>query len=181
MFNDLSFLDSSEFWKAIAFILSVAIVIYPAYLFVIKKAQERRKKIIEQFESASNLEQQAKDALYETQQKLENIGADKQKIMSTAKFEANSLKEDADLNLQSILLRREKENEERVGLIRENGLRQLQDKFIEIAIDTTQTVLTDDQIMSKSTVTEAGLKELENILQDKNNLKLLQNSLLEEG
>ena len=181
MFNNLSFLESSEFWKAIAFVLSVAIVIYPAYLFVIKKAQERNKKIVAQFESALNLEHQAKEALDAAQKKLENIDADKQKIMSTAKFAAESLKEEADLNLQSILLRREKENEERVGLIRENGLRQLQDKFLEIAIDTTQTVLTDDQIMSKSTVTELGLKELESILQDKKNLKLLQNSLLEEG
>ena len=48
MLADISFFDSPEFWKAIAFILSVVAVVYPAYHFVLKKVRARNKDIISQ-------------------------------------------------------------------------------------------------------------------------------------
>ena len=178
---DTFIFDSPDFWKAIAFVLSFAVVIFPLWRFCVNKLQLQNQKVILEFNEAVEKQKKADDELNEAKKKLENAEIERKQITKVAQKEIDTLKKNASLDMQAQMLRRQKENEERVCLIREKGLKQLQDKFLDIATETAKFVLSDTQILNNASLSKSSIDELQAVLADEKNVKLLKNKLMEEG
>ena len=177
-----SFFSDPEFWKGIAFILSFFAVCFPVYRFCLKKMQQENQKVFLQIKEALSLYHQAKKSFMDSKNKYENISIAKQRITKTAENTTQALKTQFENEFDAKMLSREKENEERICIIRENGIKKIQDKVWDIAVQTTENVLTDESFFAnKQMFTKKSLEELKNILKDEKNVSFLKDVLMEEG
>ena len=184
MFSEVSVLESPEFWKSVAFVLSVLTVIVPVWRFCRKRLYENKAQIINRINEADNLLHAARKALKESQKKQQKVQTDQQQIINEAKSTVKQLKVTADEELSEKILQRQQEYEERVCLIRENGLKQLKERVLDIAVDTTKSVLTDKMVLQQNNdvFVEKSLLDLQQMLQNSKNVEMLKSMiLLEEG
>ncbi len=182
MWNEIFVLDSPELWKGVAFFVSVGLIVLPVYRLLLKVVKARAKQIASHLEEALKLRREAEDMLKSTQHKDFHKETERKQIMQLALKNARVLKEGATADLGARMLRREKENEERVCLIRENGLKELREKVLEIAVDTTENILAEkvDESSQKMLMRES-LNDLERVLKNPQEVKQLRKMIEQES
>ena len=161
-------LDDPELWKGVAFFMSLGVIALPIYNLLIKTVLNRSKQISERMSKALDLRSESERMLKDIQYKSFYRETQRKKILQNALKDARILKEDADKELQERLLNRKEEILDRVHLIRKSGLRELKEKVISIAVDTTEEILQNQQKESDGNAfMDASIRELEQILSQK--------------
>ena len=84
---DTFIFDSPDFWKAVAFVLSFAVVVFPLWRFCVNKLQIQNQKVILEFNEAVEKQKKADDELNEARKKLENAEIERKQITKVAQKE----------------------------------------------------------------------------------------------
>ena len=166
MHEVLSFWDSPELWKSVAFCISVALVIFPIYRTLIKLVKKRAEQISSHWEQALKLRREAENLLWQVQSKHFYKEVERKKIVQAALKEARQLKQEAKKEQDIRVDEKKQEILERVYNIRQTGLTDLKEKVINIAVDTTADILIHSENFSNhDSFIECGLKDLEWMLE----------------
>ena len=173
-------LDDPELWKGVAFFMSLGVIALPIYNVLIKVVLKRSKDIADRMSQAVKLRTESEDMLRDIQHKSFYREMQRRKIMQNALKDARILKEDANAELEKRLQEKKEEILNRVHLIRRSGLRELKEKVVSIAVDTTQEILQNSQKESENNAfMDAGIQELEEILSQKEQKERLLNVILD--
>lgn len=168
----LSYLDSPELWKSVAFVIVVFLTIAPFYRYVLKKTKERADKISAHIEEALKLRREAEILLKEAGSKDFHKDEKRKEITLKAMKEARILKEEALEQRQKRLSEKETEISDRVKLIKESGLKELKEQVISIALGTTMDVIQKDEaLFENKAFFDAALKEVGEVLSHKEDIK----------
>ena len=162
MHEVLSFWDSPELWKSIAFCISASLVVLPIYRILIKLVKKRAEQISSHWEQALKLRREAENLLWQVQSKHFHKEVERKKIVQAALKEARQLKQDAKKEQDIRFDEKKQEILDRVYNIRQSGLTDLKEKVINIAVDTTADILVHSKTISDhDAFIECGLKDLE--------------------
>ena len=173
-------LDDPELWKGVAFFMAVTLILAPIYHLLIKAVLNRSKEISERMTKALDLRSESETMLKEIQHKSFYRDAQRKKILQNALKDARIIKESANKELEARLLSRKEEILDRVHLIKKSGLRELKEKVVSIAVDTTQEILQNPQKESDNNAfMDASISELEQILNQKEQKERLLNIILD--
>ena len=168
MFSSMAFLDNPEVWKSVAFFFSVGIVTYPVYKLLIRVVKNRSKEIMINWEDALKLRKEAESLLWNIQHKNFYKDAERKKIIRKALKDARVLKENSSKELSVRLSSQKKEMLERIHLIRFNGLINLKERVVDVAVKTTFDVLNKNEKMTnKELFVDMSLGDLEWLLNQK--------------
>lgn len=176
----VSFFDSPELWKAVAFIASILLVVFPAYRACIKLVKSRAMQIADKMEEALRIRREAEEVLAKAQSKAFHQETERKQIIQSALKEAHAMKSDAALALKKDLKKKKQESLDRVRQIRQNGYTQLRDKIITSAVNTTKEIMLHSSCeKEQGAFMNASLSELEECLTVKENQDKLKSAALE--
>ena len=180
MYSFLLALDNPELWKGVAFFMALGVIAMPIYHFLIGIVLNRSKQIPERMSKALDLRAASEKMLRDIQHKNFYKETERKRIMQNTIRDARILKENANKELEERLLNRKEEILDRVHLIRKSGLRELKEKVVSIAVDTTEEILQNPQKESESNAfMDAGIRELEQILSQEEQKERLLNVILD--
>ena len=173
-------LDNPEVWKGTAFFMAFAVILLPIYRLLIKAVLNRSKQISERMSNALDLRSESEKMLRDIQYKNFYRETQRKKILQNALRDARVLKEGANKELETRLLNKKEEILDRVHLIRKSGLRELKEKVVSIAVDTTEEILQNPQKESDNNAfMDASICELKQILDQKEQKERLMNVILD--
>ncbi|MBO5997849.1 MAG: hypothetical protein J6P93_04925 [Alphaproteobacteria bacterium] len=173
-------LDNPELWKGVAFFMAMTIICMPIYSVLLGIVVKRSKQISERMSKALDLRSESEKMLKEIQHKSFYRESQRKKILQNALKDARILKEDANKELEERLANRKEEIMDRVRLIKRSGLRELKEKVVSIAVDTTEEILHNSEEESeKDAFMDAGIQELKQILKQEDQKQQLLNVILD--
>ena len=141
---------------------------------------KRSKDIADRMSQAVKLRSESEEMLKSIQHKSYYREMQRRKIMQNALKDARIIKEEANTELEKRLKERKEEILERVHLIRRSGLRELKEKVVSIAVDTTEEILQNSQKESeKEAFMDAAIQDLKEILSQKEQKERLLNVILD--
>lgn len=183
MSSDVSFLGMPDFWKGIAFFLSVCVVLLPVWHIGRKMIKDQIQKTTQHMNEAFSLFSDAQHNLQSAKRRMKGLAADKRQLLLQTEQSVSTLQSESDAALEEAKLSKQKENEERVCLIYENGLKSLHEQVLDIAVDATKSVLREKPVRQACTdvFMQESLSELQQVLLDKENVSMLKNVIMEEG
>ena len=180
MYSFWSALDNPELWKGVAFLIAVGVIALPIYHYLVGIVLSRSKQISERMTKAMELRTESEKMLKDIQHKNFYKETERKRILQNALRDARTLKENSNKELEERLLNRKEEILDRVRLIRKSGLRDLKEKVVSIAVDTTEEILQNPLKESENNAfMDAGIRELEQILSQEEQKERLLNVILD--
>ena len=171
---DLALLESPEFWKSIAFLLSVGCVLLPLYRLFVAFVKKRSRQMASQWEEALTLRREAEKTLKDAQRKDFHKEHDRKQVVQKALKNARSLKEKAE---EDLIKNAEKQREsmlERTELIKRASLTNLKEKVVSVVIQNSSNILKkSDALVDKKIYVNRALEELKEVLKDEHEKKVL--------
>jgi F-type H+-transporting ATPase subunit b len=130
-----------EFWIALAFVLSVGILVWKAGPGVVAGLDARAERIRADIEEAQRLRAEAEATLAEYQRKQRDALAEAQEIVARAKEDAERIGREAEAELQAALKRREASTMDKIAQAEAKAIAEVRGIAVEVAVDTTRLLL----------------------------------------
>jgi F-type H+-transporting ATPase subunit b len=144
----MHFIETPEFWVAVAFVLFVVLAGRPIYRAVAAQLDARAARIKAELDEAARLRDEAQQLLSEYQRKQREAMQEAADILAHAKDEAERQKIESAANLEATLARREKMALEKIAQAEAQALKEVRNEAVDIAVAAAERVLAkaiDDQ------------------------------------
>lgn len=166
-------IQGPEFWMTFAFFAIIFIAFRPLKRFLNAWGQKNAAEIQAQLDEPANLRKEAEVLLAKYENHTKNQNKEYDDMMKQAKDEIDFLQADFDERLKERLARKDKETEIRLQMIRDNGIKDMENQMLKIVIDRTYEKLTHHQKAKKDAAKEID-KALESVYETlKQNMHLV--------
>ena len=155
------FYEDPTFWVMIAFVITVAAAVRPAYRMITTALDKRAETISNQIEEATRLRDEAQEMLASYQRKQRDAVKEAEEILANAQEEAQRVSARAAENLEKALERREQLAEERIAQAEAKAVAEIQSLAVDIALDATRRLLAEQVTGDRAdAMIDAAIKEL---------------------
>lgn len=137
----MHFLESPEFWVAVAFLLFVVLAGRPIFRAIAGQLDARAARIKGELDEAMRLRDEAQALVSEYQRKQREAMQEAAEILAHARDEAARLKTEAAANLEATLARREKMAMDKIAQAEAQALKQVRNEAIDVAVAAAERVL----------------------------------------
>ena len=156
-----AFYQAPEFWVMVAFVILIAGVGRAVFRMVTEALDKRGRTINDQIEEAVHLREEAQDLLASYERKQRDAAEEAERIVARARAEAERLSEQAAVDLEAALKRRERQAMDRIAQAEATALDEIRALAVDVALDATARLLADELSADKSkAMIDDAIKEL---------------------
>lgn len=137
-------LGEAEFWVLIAFVISMAIVVWKARGTLLSMLDRRAEKIKAELEEARHLAEEAQKALAQHQLRQRDALKEAEAIIAQARAEAERAAQEGRKDLAAALERRKRLAAEKLVLEEQKALSEVRAAAVDVAIAAVRRVLAED-------------------------------------
>ncbi len=137
----MHFLESPEFWVAVAFVLFAAAAGKPIFRGIAGQLDARAARIKGELDEAIRLRDEAQALVNEYQRKQREAVQEAADILAHAKDEAARLTTEAAASLEATLARREKMAIDKIAQAEAQALKEVRNEAIDVAVAAAERVL----------------------------------------
>ena len=130
-----------EFWIAVSFVLAIVLAWQKGKQPILSGLDARATKIKEELEEARRLREEAEATLASYQLKQRDAMAEAQQIVANAQADAERFGQQAALDLEVALKRREEQSVEKIAQAEQKALAEVRNLAVDVAIEATSAVL----------------------------------------
>lgn len=148
---------SAEFWVAMSFVLTVAVLFVPVGKIFVKGMKNRAKAISKRIADAVNLKEDAQKMLADYERKLRGAEKEAKDILQRSEREIEMIKKEALAKLDAELSAKEAEATMRLKTAEENASKEISSKTADVTMVVVKTILKDsldnealDQLIDRS-------------------------------
>ncbi len=148
---------SAEFWVAMSFVLTVAVLFVPVGKIFVKGMKNRAKAISKRIADAVNLKEDAQKMLADYERKLRGAEKEAKDILQRSEREIEMIKKEALAKLDAELSAKEAEATMRLKTAEENASKEISSKTADVTMAVVKTILKDsldnealDQLIDRS-------------------------------
>ena len=145
-----AFYQAPEFWVMVAFVILIAGVGRAVFRMVTEALDKRGRTINDQIEEAVHLREEAQDLLASYERKQRDAAEEAERIVARARAEAVRLSEQAAVDLEAALKRRERQAMDRIAQAEATALDEIRALAVDVALDATARLLADTMTADKS-------------------------------
>jgi F-type H+-transporting ATPase subunit b len=139
----MELLHEEEFWIAIAFLAACVVLWRQAKGQIIGALDARAQRIREQLDEARKLREDAETALGAYQRKQRDALTEAQEIVTYAQAEAERVAQQAAIDLEAAIKRREAQAHDRIAQAEAKALAEVRAIAVTVAIDAVRVLLTE--------------------------------------
>jgi F-type H+-transporting ATPase subunit b len=137
------FLSVDKNWVLISFVIFLYIFYKYAYSFIVEKLDSKINEIKTELETVETLRIEAQELLAQYQRKHRDAVLEAEEIIKHAQKQANSMKDQAVLEIEQIKARREKQLEERLSRIEQETIQEIQAYVVSASVKTSEKIIED--------------------------------------
>ncbi|HYL32533.1 MAG TPA: F0F1 ATP synthase subunit B [Stellaceae bacterium] len=137
-------LGEAEFWVLIAFVISMAIVVWKARGAMLGMLDRRAEKIKAELDEARRLAEEAQKALAQHQLRQRDALKEAEAIIAQARAEAERAAQEGRKDLAAALERRKRLAAEKLALEEQKALNEVRAAAVDVAIAAVRRVLSED-------------------------------------
>ena len=136
-------LEDTNFWTAVAFVIFIGLAYKPAMKKIGGALDERAETIRTQIEEAQQLREDAQALLANYKRKQRDALKEAEDIVAHARDEAKRTQEQAAIDLDIALKRREAQALEKIAQAEAKALQEVREKAVDVAMAATRRLLVD--------------------------------------
>lgn len=136
-------IQGPEFWMSLAFFAVIVIAFRPLKKRLHEWGKQRKAEIQETLDEPVRLRRQAEALLEKYETHTKNRDAEYAEIIKKAEEEIDFLQADFDTKLKERLERKEKETAVRLQMIRDNGVKEMENQMLQLVVRRTYELLAD--------------------------------------
>ena len=152
--------NSPTLWVAISFVIFLALLARPTWLFVTRSIDNRIQEIKNKIEEAAGLREEAQDMLAANKRKIFDAEKEAGEIIAQAREEARVLKARLAKELEEVLKRRQQIATDRMSQAEADAVEAVRLLTVDIALNATE------QILSETIKGEKGGKLINNSIKE---------------
>jgi len=137
-------LGDAEFWVLIAFVISMAVVVWKARGAMLGMLDRRAEKIKAELDEAQRLAEEAQKALAQHQLRQRDALKEAEAIIAQARTEAERAAQEGRKDLAAALERRKRLAAEKLALEEQKASNEVRAAAVDVAIATVRRVLAED-------------------------------------
>lgn len=137
-------LQSAEFWVLIAFLILVGAVAKKVWAALTAGLDARAGRIKSHLDEAEKLREDAQSLLAEYQRKQHAAAEEAAGIVAQAKAEAERIREQAEVDLEQALKRREQQAIEKIAQAEAEALGEVRNQAVDLAMAASRRLLADN-------------------------------------
>ncbi|WP_119678709.1 F0F1 ATP synthase subunit B family protein [Indioceanicola profundi] len=154
-------LENPYFWVALAFLIFVAIVAKMAGKTIVEALDTRADRIRQELEQAQQLREDAQAALAQYQRKQRDALKDAEEILTHAREEAQRIRQQAAVDLEASLKRREAQAMDKIAQAESQAVQQVRELAVDVAIAATERLLVQNMDRTRNDqLVDAAIKNL---------------------
>ena len=166
-------IQGPEFWMTFAFFAIIFIAFRPLKKFLATWGQKCATEVRAKLDEPANLRAEAEALLKKYENHTKNQDKEYADIMEQAKSEIDFLQKDFDERLNERLKRKDAETEVRLQMIRENGIKDMENQMLKMVVNRTYDLLAHHHKTEKDASKEID-KALNSVCETlKNNMHLV--------
>lgn len=155
------FYASAEFWVAVGLVILLALIGKRAYRLIVVSLDERAERIRARLDEASKLAEEAQSLLATYERKQRDAASEAEAIVADARREADRLAEQASVDLQRSLKRREELAIERIAQAEAAAVAEVRTRAVDVAMQATQALLVQKLTPAQSdALIDSAIEEL---------------------
>lgn len=155
------FWEGAEFWVFVGFLLFIALVGRIAFKVITVALDDRAHRIKTQIEEAQRLQAEAQELLASYERKQREAADEAEAIIEDARREADRLAEQAAVELEASIKRREQLALERIGQAESAALAEVRAQAVDLAIRATERLLATEMDEKRAdTLINKAIEEL---------------------
>ncbi|MDA8230619.1 MAG: F0F1 ATP synthase subunit B [Magnetospirillum sp.] len=155
-----AFYTDAHFWVNVAFLLVFALAYRPVMRAISAALDARAAKIRARLDEAHTLREDAQEMLAAYQRKQNEAAKEAEAIIAHARAEAQRLAEQAAMDLEESLKRREQMALERIAQAEAAAVREVQDHAVDVAVAAAR------QVLSQSITADQAVKLVDSAIHD---------------
>lgn len=136
-----AFYQGAEFWVAVAFVITIALLAKPVTSLVKSMLNKRIDGITKRIHDAANLRDDAQKLLAAYEKKFLNAQVEAQNILNKSKKEIEYIKTENLTKLENEMKLKEKEAEERINSSKEKASKEIADLTSELTINAVKAAI----------------------------------------
>lgn len=153
--------DPTMLWLSGSFIVFAFLVYRMGKGAFLKALDSRIAEIREEIETAENLRIEAQEFLAQYQRKHRDSLEDAKKIITDAEARAEEITKQADKDLKEIFVRREKQLQDRLYMIEQTAIAEIQKRTADLAIRATSELIAKEMDKkTKEKLVEKAIKDI---------------------
>ena len=165
--------NSPTLWVAISFVIFLALLARPTWLFVTRSIDNRIQEIKNKIEEAAGLREEAQDMLAANKRKIFDAEKEAGEIIAQAREEAQVLKARLAKELEEVLKRRQQIATDRISQAEADAVEAVRLLTVDIALNATEQILSQTiNNGARKIGTPAGKKN------EKNRVPCLKNAMM---
>lgn len=154
-------LSQPEFWLAVSFALFVGLLARPVAKKITAALDDRSSKIERELEEAAKLRDEAQALLSSYQRKSREALKDAEDIIANAEAEARRLREEAAVELEAAVKRREQMAVDKIAQAEARAVEDVRNAAIDVALTATRELIQKNLDDSKAAaLVEAAIGDL---------------------
>lgn len=134
-------IQGPEFWMSFAFFAIILLAFRPLRKFMAMWGQKQAAEVRAKLDEPAELRKEAEALLAKYEAYTKNKETEYADIMKRSKDEIDFLQADFDERLKERLVRKDKETETRLQMIRENGIKDMENKMLKMVVNRTYDLL----------------------------------------
>lgn len=131
----------TNLWMVASFVIFLYILVKAAKSALSSVVDTRIEKIKRELQESENLHTEAQELLAQYKRKHANALKEAKEIINNAELYATKIRKQAKKDLKENMTRREEQLQERIDLLKDNALLDIQRHAADIAIDVTREIL----------------------------------------
>ena len=141
----------ATFWALVGLILFLALIIILKVPSRIVTALDKRSDLIkEQLDEARTSREEAQKNLANSQRTLKKAEKEAEEIVEEAKRESKRLLEDADAELDDLVVRRTKSVEQKIAQAESKAIAEVRAKAVDIAVEVAENIIRQQMVGEKA-------------------------------
>ncbi len=147
----LQMIQGPEFWMTLAFFTVIVIAFRPMKRRLSEWGKHQADDVREKLDEPARLRKQAEDLLEKYESHTKNRDAEYAEIIKKAEDEIDFLQKDFDIKLKERLERKEKETAVRLQMIKDNGIKEMENQMLRLVVKRTYEKLAEHASQKNST------------------------------
>ena len=135
--------NNPTLWVAISFVIFLALLARPTWLFVTRSIDNRIQEIKNKIEEAAGLREEAQDMLAANKRKIFDAEKEAGEIIAQAREEAQVLKARLAKELEEVLKRRQQIATDRISQAEADAVEAVRLLTVDIALNATEQILSE--------------------------------------
>lgn len=158
----LDFQHDANAWVAVSFVLFAALVWFKGRKAILAMLDGKIATIRQEIATAESLRAEAQKLLKEYEHKHKAALSESEKILATARHQAEAIRVQADADLEKTVQVRERQLAERLERMKQNALEEIQRYAADLAIQATRDIIREqlDQ-SSKDKLIDQSIRDLD--------------------